>query len=93
MKAMPLPAGIPSISLLQASRPPAEAPIPTTAKSLAPRGGLRAAACAGSTWVAQPWSVANGAAAYRKAFKALVISAASVEPIVAVALKFITICS
>src|SRR5579872_2416370 len=43
IKAMPLSAGNASTSFLQASRPPAEAPIPTTGKLAASRGGPRAA--------------------------------------------------
>src|SRR3984957_7834405 len=39
---MQLFAGSPPTNFRQASRPPAEAPIPTTAKSFRPRGGLRA---------------------------------------------------
>src|SRR5690242_11756512 len=39
MKAMPLPAGSPATSFLQASRPPAEAPIPTIGNPLGLREG------------------------------------------------------
>jgi hypothetical protein len=41
MNAIPTPAGNASTSFLQASRPPAEAPIPTTGNSAGPPAGHR----------------------------------------------------
>jgi hypothetical protein len=40
MKAMPMPAGTASMSLRQASSPPAEAPIPTIGKFVESKGTL-----------------------------------------------------
>src|ERR1700686_2929795 len=74
MKAMPVPVGNASTNFLQASSPPAEAPIPTTGKSNAPLAGLgsnpaplgrdRAAArCGGCLDIdmSRKWSLREGA--------------------------------
>ena len=84
MRAMPLPAGRPSISLLHASRPPAEAPIPTTAKSSAPWGGPRAVSARRCDPDRAALVCGERACGTCTAFKALVFSAASVDPMVAV---------